>query len=600
MANHGPPLTKDHKGYYHPSTEHEIIDMVKYANQHKLELRVRGSGHSFACNIFTDKCTLNKIDVEASAPDGDNINLMLDKYNKIESYEGSLVTVQAGICLGYNPEYPGDTAENCLLHQLFTHGLTLDDLGGVTRQTVSGFLSTGSSGGSLTYSIDKNVHALRFIDGTGKDYEVSQDDEDKDLFQAAMVSMGLLGVLSKITFKCSPTFNIKGVQHSSTVSKSVVDIYDDNPSDPEKKGLTSFLTETQYARILWWPQTSRIAHMEQERLQVWQAKRIEPSPDFKREPFKLFDFSEEMMLYSFLMTFMGNIEDMDKVREIMASLKSRFDWLLRKELTEGHHQLPKPEIEIIINLLNLINELVFNLCTGIGERIPHGIRREILPVISAVAMNILTRLDGKIENFQDHAYLGLPMDNTADDILVPTMFTEIWVPVSYATRATRAVRDHFNGPPEDQSCAAIATRAIKECFGSRTPDGDRYSRTGNNAWELYAAKASDAWMSMSYSNGNDIWKHGAFRIDPYWWIFNSEDYIDLYRPIWVLLHEENIPFRLHWGKIFPKMDDRAYDWRRIIVKDQFPRLAEFLAFRELKDPNGIFLSSFWRYWLDIK
>ena len=599
MANPGPPLPKDSKNYYHPLTEQEIIDMVKYASQHKLELRVRGSLHSFARNIFTDKCSLNKIDVEASAPDGNNINLMLDKYTKIESYKGSLVTVQAGICLGYNPEYPEDTAENCLLHQLYNRGLTLDDLGGVTRQTVSGFLSTGSSGGSVTYSIDQNVYALRFIDGTGEVYEVSQDDDDQDLFHAAKVSMGLLGVLSKITFKCSPTFNIKGVQRSSTVNKSVVDIYDDNPSDPERKGLTSFLTETPYARILWWPQTSCIAHLEQERLQVWQAERIEPTDGFKREPFKLFDCSEEMMLYSFLMTLMGNIEDMEKVREIMAGQKSRFDWLLHKELTECHH-LPKPEIEMITRVLNLINDLIFNLCTRIGDHIiPREIRRDILPVISAVAMNILTRLDGKTDKFQDHAYLGLPMDNTADDILVPTMFTEIWVPLTYATRATRAIRDYFNGPPDDQSYAAIVIRAIKRFFGGHTPE-DCYSRTGNNAWELYAAKASDAWMSMSYSNGDDVWKYGAFRIDPYWFILNSEDYIDLYRPIWILLHKQNIPFRLHWGKIFPKMDDSAYDWRSIIVKNQFPRLAEFLAFRELKDPNGIFLSSFWRYWFDIE
>ena len=46
------------------------------------------------------------------------------------------------------------------------------------------------------------------------------------------------------------------------------------------------------------------------------------------------------------------------------------------------------------------------------------------------------------------------------------------------------------------------------------------------------------------------WKDGAFRIDPLWFVHNSEDYIDLYQPIWILLHTKQIPFRLHWGKIF--------------------------------------------------
>ena len=282
------------------------------------------------------------------------------------------------------------------------------------------------------------------------------------------------------------------------------------------------------------------------------------------------------MLYSFLMTFMGNIEHMEEVRTIMDTKKSRFDSLLHEELSECHC-LTKPAIEMITCLLNLINDLIFNLLTGIGDHIPREIRRDILPVISTVAMNILTRLNGKTEEFQDYAYLGLPMDNTADDILVPTMFTEIWVPLSCATKATNAINEYFNSSSKD-----------------------RYSRTGNNAWELYAAKANDVWMSMSYSNGTDIWKDGAFRIDPYWFVDNSDSYIDLYRPIWILLYEKKIPFRLHWGKVFPKIDDKEYDWRKIIVKDQYPRLAEFLDFRKKKDPNGIFLSTFWRHWFDIK
>ena len=569
-----PPLDKDDKNFYHPSTEQEIVDLVKYAHDNNLQLRIRGSGHSFGRNIYTDVCKLNRIDIEASAPDGDNINIKLDKYTKILSVDKnqSRVTVEAGIHLGHDPADPLSTLENSLLYQLHhTYELTLNDLGGVTRQTVSGFLSTGSSGGSTTYSIEENVHALRIIDGTGEIYEVNKD-ANPDLFHAALVSLGLLGVISTVTFHCTDRFNIKGVQLSSVIHKSTVDIFNDDPSEPNRKGLTSFLTKTQYARILWWPQTSRIANLDNERLQVWQAERLPYSDDFKIIPFKLFECTELMMLYCFLMTLMGNIDDMDAVRRIIDDKKSQFQKLMTIELKEDG--LNEIKAKATKERINAINQIIFNLVTGIGDQIPSEIREYILPVLSAAAMNILTSLDNHI-SFQDHAYLGLPMDNTADDILVPTMFTEIWVPLPFATKTTTLLRDYFASGP------------------------NRYSRTGNNAWELYAAKASSAWMSMSYSDGKDVWKDGAFRIDPFWFIHNKSKYLDIYRPIWIQLHDEKIPFRLHWGKIFPSVSDKEYKWREIMVQSQYPRLTNFLALRREKDPSGIFLSSFCRYWLGV-
>ena len=168
------------------------------------------------------------------------------------------------------------------------------------------------------------------------------------------------------------------------------------------------------------------------------------------------------------------------------------------------------------------------------------------------------------------------MDNSADDILIPIMFTEIWVPLSYAVEVTSALRTYFNEIPSE-----------------------RITRTGNNAWELYPAKPSKAWLSMSYSDGSDVWKDGAFRIDPFWFIHNSGDYRDLYRPIWMLLKDKAVPYRLHWAKSFPDMQDPDIT-AKFLVNDQYPKLSEFLALRESKDPDGIFVNSYWRHWLGIK
>ena len=89
----------------------------------------------------------------------------------------------------------------------------------------------------------------------------------------------------RLLFKCSPTFNVKGIQVSSTVTKSHVD-FNDNPSDAKKIGLTAFLTNTNCTWILWWPQTSNIVDLKDERLLVWQAERIEPSSISKESHLK--------------------------------------------------------------------------------------------------------------------------------------------------------------------------------------------------------------------------------------------------------------------------------------------------------------------------
>jgi hypothetical protein len=47
------------------------------------------------------------------------------------------------------------------------------------------------------------------------------------------------------------------------------------------------------------------------------------------------------------------------------------------------------------------------------------------------------------QQFQDYGYAGLPMDNGVDDVLMPTYFTEIWIPVSKTQAVMTALRDHF-------------------------------------------------------------------------------------------------------------------------------------------------------------
>ena len=89
-------------------------------------------------------------------------------------------------------------------------GWTLYDTGGVTHQTVSGFTATGSSGGSLQFTSNRNLYGFRLIDGRGDVHELTRDDADPDLFYSMSPSVGLLGVVSTITFECTDLFAIEG------------------------------------------------------------------------------------------------------------------------------------------------------------------------------------------------------------------------------------------------------------------------------------------------------------------------------------------------------------------------------------------------------
>ena len=587
-------------GYYYPTTEDQIVDLVCYASANNLQLRVHGSGHSIPEASFTDdsiapisKTTsvrAGKTKPKAQTADGislPNINVKLSKYHNILEYNDALkiVKVEAGIHLYQDPEDPYSTEENSLLYWLSNKGWALPDLGGITHQTVSGFLSTGSAGGSLHHDAKDGVQAMEIVDGTGRVFSVSARDPNTDLFHAALVSMGLLGVVSTVTFKCSENFNICGQQTCTVMDEGPVDIFDDTPpAGSEQMGLSTFLDQNDYSRMLWLPQKNTLLGI-YGRLQVWHANRVDPADDFVRVPFTLFKNVNEMMLYSFLMTLLGNIQDMDKVNEIMDGMRSRFVELSKQEIKDNNPDIPDSDAEQQAedNAENMYR--MIGIITALVKAFPYpNVLDKLLPMFSTVAISILAPLDKDNQpgiNFTDTWWQGLPMDNQADDVLVPTTFTEIWVPLRMATKATKALKRYFD--PFDL-----------------TPHKTNYENTGKNAWELYASKPSSAWLSMSYSNGSDEWQEGAFRIDPLWFVENADDPRAFFRPVWVLLKKNSIPFRLHWGKIFPSMDDTAeYDWPMILVEDQYSKLNDFLTFRCSKDPNGIFLTQYWRHWLRI-
>jgi hypothetical protein len=564
-------------GFHHPASEQDLIDLVKAAYREGRQLRVRGAAHSPCDAVYTDPAGArpNRVDVQTPPP-GPNLNLMLDRYRdwRVRDEGRKLVEAEAGIHLGADPNDPAGTAtlEASLLWQLATEkGWTLQDTGGITHQTVSGFTATGSSGGSLTYSANRNLWGFRIVDGRGEVHELTRDDADPELFYAMCPNLGLLGVVSTIVFECVEAFDIVGKQATTTVETCPVDLFGEGAAD--RPSLARFLSETDFARLEWWPQRGA------DRVLTWQARRVAAEPGFKPKPYTQFgdDPETEQRLFGILFTIIGNLRDLSRAK---AQLEDDFEQLEKVLALLGRKDLGTLG-ELLGKALAAAAEFGVDAAITVLEPAAGLIERE-LPDFFPRLVDLFVPLDadkdgaekGRPQTFQDWAWHGLPMDNQASDVLMPTEFTEAWVPLSHAPHALGLLREYFAAAGED--------------------DAEALRRAGTYAWELYAAMPERFWMNAAHSSGEDEWREGALRIDPYWFAENAEDPAEtLFAGLWNVLREAEIPFRLHWGKFQPPVSAGDRTWVDFF-RAQYPRWDDFLHLRAERDPNNIFLTDYWR------
>jgi len=164
-----------------PTSRDELIAAVRDAKSDGLPLKPVGSGHSFTSIAATD-----------------GIRLVLDAYaSSVEiSSETRKVRVQGGMPLH---------RLNAIVAE---HGLGLSNLGDIDTQTVSGAISTGTHGtGSRFGGLATFVEELELVTGTGEVVRCSETVEP-DMFAAARVGLGALGVISEVTLRCEDAFTL--------------------------------------------------------------------------------------------------------------------------------------------------------------------------------------------------------------------------------------------------------------------------------------------------------------------------------------------------------------------------------------------------------
>jgi D-arabinono-1,4-lactone oxidase len=584
MSTPGPspataPVVKEPDGFYHPSSEAELAALVKFATDQGKQLRVRGAAHSISHAIYTDRPvgwpnTVN----EQSPPPGPNIDVMLDRYRgwRVRDEADKLVEADAGIHMGEdrtNPENASLTTS--LLWQLWNDKRwAFSNLGGITRQTVSGFTATGSSGGSLKYSVNDDIWGFRVIDSSGTVQEVTRA-SNPGLFFAMAPNLGLLGVVSKIIFKCVDTFNIAGQEAITTIEDCEIDVFGGGTA--KKPSLEQFLRNADYARVEWWPQRGA------ERVQVWQAQRIQPQLGFHRRTYE--EFTDRPQLtqvgISLIYTVLCNLDDLSQAKPQVARTFAR-----AKQLLQTSSPLDKlgPLGCVLATVLAFAGKVAIEALIDLVVKPSAGWLKRKRPTIFPILLSFFVSLDsqkkgtqkGEPQAFQDEAWHGLPMDNESDDDLLPIAFTEMWVPLGRTEQVMQVLRDYFTSPADVH---------------------ESYRRTGLFAWELYAAKPTPFWMSASHEAGEE-WQDGVFRIDPFWFAGTPVDPSTFYLQFWELLRQHEIPFRLHWGKYQPAPNAGAGGWVSYF-ESQYPRWNEFKALRARLDPHGTFLNSYWRDQLNI-
>jgi L-gulonolactone oxidase len=201
-----------------PSTVEEVVDAVRATRSAGRRLKPVGSGHSFTAIARADDQWL---DLAALAGP-----VRVDTARR-------LVTVPAGMSL------------RALNDLLATHGLALANLGDIDAQTVAGAISTGTHGtGARHGCLATFVTGLTLVTGTGEVLTCSAEVEP-EVFAAARVGLGALGVIVEVTLRCVDAFVLRAEERPAPLAATLAD-------------LSTLVDENDHFEFYWFPYTDRV------------------------------------------------------------------------------------------------------------------------------------------------------------------------------------------------------------------------------------------------------------------------------------------------------------------------------------------------------
>lgn len=417
-------ITPDANGLYHPRNEQDVIDLVQHARTRKLQVRVRGAAQSVKDSVYAD-------------PGG--VNIQLDNLRSVKFDASRMqVTVGGGMNLDVDPLDPTSKPKNGLYYHLNRKGWAVPNVPAAAHQTVAGFISTGSAGGSVKHSFDECVVGITLIDGTGTRKTFTRTPDKNDPFYAVGCSLGLLGIITSVTLQCVPGFNVIGeqyIRHATGLPFRFA-----GKSQGKKPSLEKFLRTRDFGRMLWWPFRTV------QRVIVWDARAMRPS-DYK--PGKT-GTPKKFKPHPYQPTFPAFLGSTLPARIIAAYgyllIGTWPDWLI------AIMGKAKPTVET--------------------QQLVEGVFPAMYPKLLNMFFPETTKKNPP-QRFWDGWNSALEMDKVEfSDTLFNMVYTEIWVDLKDADRVINAFQDHY---------AADGTKA-----------------TWFYCVEILGGKSSDFWMNPGY------------------------------------------------------------------------------------------------------
>ena len=204
--------------YIQPQTLEELQKVITLARRCRRRITVVGCAHSPSDLTCTSSWLVNL----------DHFQELLD-INK----ETNVVVMQAGIRL------------HDLGIKLKGHGLAMPNLGSIDHQSIAGAIGTATHGSSTRHGlVSQSVLALKLMLANGRTVSCSAE-QNVELFRAALVSLGGLGIVTEVTFKTVPAFDIEWTQSLHPL--------DDIISEWER----DLWTKNEFTRVWWMPYMKR-------------------------------------------------------------------------------------------------------------------------------------------------------------------------------------------------------------------------------------------------------------------------------------------------------------------------------------------------------
>jgi FAD-linked oxidoreductase len=204
--------------YETPGSIEDVQRIVREAARAGRRIRVAGSGHSFTNLVPSDDVLISLDNLQGLAA--------VDREKR-------------------EAEVFGGTKLWRLNELLDEQGLAMENLGDINKQSIAGAISTGTHGTGIRYgNISSQVCALTLVTAAGELLECSEE-KSREIFKAAQVSLGALGVIVKARLRLEPAYNLHYVRKRASLEETA-------------RKLNEYRDATRHFEFYWFPFTDTV------------------------------------------------------------------------------------------------------------------------------------------------------------------------------------------------------------------------------------------------------------------------------------------------------------------------------------------------------